>query len=81
MLCIARDSCYLWILDCNLITVSYTHLIPHVIIEIGEKREITGELIVQIDEGIEKGLNNLPARPMAVKGTLFLTIISIYRQL
>ena len=42
--------------------------IPHVIIEIGEKREITGELIAQINEGIERGLNNLPARPMAVKG-------------
>ncbi|WP_299525158.1 fumarate hydratase [uncultured Methanobrevibacter sp.] len=42
--------------------------IPHVIIEIGEKREITGELIAQINEGIEKGLNKLPARPMAVKG-------------
>lgn len=42
--------------------------IPHVIIEIGENREITGNLIAQINEGIEKGLNNLPARPMAVKG-------------
>mgnify|MGYP002580826240 CR=1 FL=1 len=28
--------------------------IPHVIIEIGEKREITGELIAQINEGIEQ---------------------------
>lgn len=42
--------------------------IPHVIIEIGEEREITGELINQIHKGIELGLNNLPARPMAVKG-------------
>ena len=42
--------------------------IPHVIIEIGEDRQITGELINQIHEGIELGLNNLPARPMAVKG-------------
>lgn len=42
--------------------------IPHVIIEIGEKREITGNLIAQINEGIKEGLNNLPARPMAVKG-------------
>ncbi len=42
--------------------------IPHVIIEMGSEREISGELINQIYEGIELGLNNLPARPMAVKG-------------
>ena len=43
--------------------------IPHVIIEMGEERQITGELINQIHEGIALGLNNLPARPMAVKGS------------
>ena len=43
--------------------------IPHVIIEIGEERQITGELLNQIHEGIALGLNNLPARPMAVKGS------------
>lgn len=42
--------------------------IPHVIIEIGSQREITGDLINQIQQGIALGLNNLPARPMAVKG-------------
>ena len=42
--------------------------IPHVIIEMGSEREITGELINQIHEGIYQGLNNLPARPMAVRG-------------
>lgn len=42
--------------------------IPHVIIEIGEERQISGELINQIHNGVELGLNNLPARPMAVKG-------------
>ena len=42
--------------------------IPHVIIEIGREREISGELLNQIHEGVELGLNNLPARPMAVKG-------------
>lgn len=42
--------------------------IPHVIIELGCERQITGELINQIHEGIYHGLNNLPARPMAVKG-------------
>lgn len=42
--------------------------IAHTIIEIGPERQITGELISQIHEGIELGLNSLPARPMAVKG-------------
>ena len=42
--------------------------IPHVIIEVGEDRQITGELLNQIHEGISLGLNSLPARPMAVKG-------------
>lgn len=42
--------------------------IPHVIIEIGSEREITSDLLNQIHEGINLGLNNLPARPMAVKG-------------
>ena len=42
--------------------------IPHVIIELGSERQITGDLIKQIHEGIYDGLNNLPARPMAVKG-------------
>ena len=42
--------------------------IPHVIIERGAEREITSELMAQINEGIYQGLNKLPARPMAVKG-------------
>lgn len=42
--------------------------IPHVIIELGSEREITSDLISQINEGIYNGLNKLPARPMAVKG-------------
>ena len=42
--------------------------IPHVIVEIGDERELSGKLINQIHRGIELGLNNLPARPMAVIG-------------
>ncbi len=42
--------------------------IPHVVIELGSNREISGELLNQIHKGIALGLNNLPARPMAVKG-------------
>ena len=41
----------------------------HVIIEMGSDRQITGELLNQIHEGISLGLNSLPARPMAVKGS------------
>ena len=42
--------------------------IPHVIVEIGDERDLSGKLINQIHRGIELGLNNLPARPMAVIG-------------
>lgn len=42
--------------------------IAHVVIELGSERQITGELIGQIHQGIELGLNSLPARPMAVRG-------------
>ncbi|MBQ2652057.1 MAG: fumarate hydratase [Methanobrevibacter sp.] len=42
--------------------------IPHVIIELGREREISANLLNQIHDGIELGLNSLPARPMAVKG-------------
>lgn len=42
--------------------------IPHVIVEVGSEREISGELLNQIQEGVALGLDNLPARPMAVKG-------------
>ncbi|WP_346676300.1 fumarate hydratase [Methanobrevibacter woesei] len=43
--------------------------IPHVIVEIGSERELSGQLISNIYEGIAEGLRNLPARPMAVKGS------------
>lgn len=43
--------------------------IPHILVELGSDRQITGELLNQIQKGIALGLNNLPARPMAVKGS------------
>ena len=43
--------------------------IPHVVIEMGSQREITLDFMEQINEGIYQGLNKLPARPMAVKGS------------
>ena len=42
--------------------------IPHVFIEVGPNRAITGEMMESIREGIREGLRLLPGRPMAIKG-------------
>ena len=42
--------------------------IPHVFIELGKNRNISGEFLEDIKKGIANGLKNLPGRPMAVKG-------------
>lgn len=42
--------------------------IPHLFLEVGPKRIVTGELIGQIHEGIAQGLRQLPGRPMAIMG-------------
>ncbi len=42
--------------------------IPHVLIELGKNRELTGEVLTAISEGIALGLERLPGRPMAVCG-------------
>ena len=42
--------------------------IPHVLIEIGKEREIPKGFFNDINAGIAQGLDNLPGRPMAVKG-------------
>lgn len=42
--------------------------IPHLFLEVGPKKQVTGELISQIHMGIEKGLRALPGRPMAIMG-------------
>ncbi len=42
--------------------------IPHVIIEMGDDTPIPAGFFESISEGIKKGLQKLPARPMAVKG-------------
>lgn len=43
--------------------------IPHVFIEIGENRSLTGKTISDIKEGIKEGLRSMPGRPMAIKGS------------
>lgn len=42
--------------------------IPHLFLEVGPHRQVTGELIEQIHAGVEKGLRELPGRPMAIIG-------------
>jgi fumarate hydratase subunit alpha len=42
--------------------------IPHVLIEIGQEREIPKGFFNEINIGIAQGLDKLPGRPMAVKG-------------
>ena len=42
--------------------------IPHLFIEVGKKRVVTGEMLEQIKEGVAMGLRRLPGRPMAIKG-------------
>lgn len=42
--------------------------IPHLFLEVGRKKAVTGELLEQIKEGVAMGLRQLPGRPMAIKG-------------
>lgn len=42
--------------------------IPHLILEIGRNRSISGEFLEAVYEGVREGLKNLPGRPMAIKG-------------
>ena len=42
--------------------------IPHLLLEVGKNKAVTGELLEQIKEGVRQGLRQLPGRPMAIKG-------------
>ena len=42
--------------------------IPHLFLELGKHRTITGELLDVINHGVAEGLRLLPGRPMAVRG-------------
>lgn len=42
--------------------------IPHIYIEVGKNRVLTGQMMTDIKEGIKEGLRRLPGRPMAIKG-------------
>lgn len=45
--------------------------IPHVLIEVGPKHTINGEILEAIDKGIKQGLEKLPGRPMGIKGDMY----------
>ena len=42
--------------------------IPHLFLEVGKNKAVTGDLLEQIKEGVRQGLRQLPGRPMAIKG-------------
>ena len=42
--------------------------IPHLFLEVGPNKSVTGSLLEEIKEGIRQGLRQLPGRPMAIKG-------------
>lgn len=54
--------------ECNRSPLCDDTGIPHVYIEVGPNKAITGSLITAIQEGIREGLRQLPGRPMAIMG-------------
>lgn len=42
--------------------------IPHIVLEVGNNRAVTGAMINEIRFGIAEGLRRLPGRPMAIMG-------------
>ena len=42
--------------------------IPHLFLEVGPNKAVTGTMLEEIKEGVRQGLRQLPGRPMAIKG-------------
>lgn len=42
--------------------------IPHLLLEVGRNKAVTGEMMEEIQKGVEMGLRLLPGRPMAIMG-------------
>ena len=42
--------------------------IPHLLLEIGPRKTLSGEMLEEIYEGVRMGLRMLPGRPMAMRG-------------
>jgi fumarate hydratase subunit alpha len=43
--------------------------IPHLVLEVGRSRTVSGELLEAIYTGVKQGLRTLPGRPMSINGT------------
>jgi fumarate hydratase subunit alpha len=43
--------------------------IPHLVLEIGRNRSLTGNMLESIYAGVEEGLRALPGRPMSIDGS------------
>lgn len=42
--------------------------IPHIFVEVGPNKAVTGQLLTAIQDGVREGLRQLPGRPMAIMG-------------
>ena len=42
--------------------------IPHIVLEIGPKINLNGNILFEIEKGVKNGLKKLPGRPMAIVG-------------
>lgn len=42
--------------------------IPHLVLDVGKNKSVSGELLDAIKQGVIQGLRELPGRPMAIKG-------------
>ena len=42
--------------------------IPHLVLEVGPDRAVTGRMLDEIREGVKQGLRTLPGRPMGIMG-------------
>lgn len=42
--------------------------IPHIFLEVGPNKSVYGKMLEEIQQGVRKGLRELPGRPMAIKG-------------
>ena len=42
--------------------------IPHLVLEVGPDRAVTGRMLDEIREGVKQGLRKLPGRPMGIMG-------------
>lgn len=54
--------------ECNRSPLCDDTGIPHVFIEVGPNKAVSGAMMTAIQEGVAKGLTQLPGRPMAIMG-------------